>query len=311
MQAHAGSVCRYPNSESRVLLDTLAEKERVPRDQILIGSGSGEVLEAYGASLGGEGGNVVTAWPSYGQLVGAMERRGSTIVNVPLNERLELDLKAMAAAITAETQCVYICNPNNPTGTMVDPEKLRAFAIEVSPQVPVFIDEAYLECSDDFGANTMVDLVAAGHNVTVSRTFSKIYGMAGQRIGYAVVPADLSKAVRSRITGGTNLLAMVGAQASLEDPGYVESMRLKIKAGRDALMAVLEELGCRCAEPQGNFVFFQSGIPHGEFRPAMRAEGVMVGRLFPPYEDWCRLSIGTPDEMTVAHAALHKVIGNR
>ena len=308
MQAQAAEVCRYPIADSRALLTTLAEKEGVPRAQILIGAGSGEVLEAYGAHLGGEGGEVVTAWPSYRQLIGAMERRGSTVIEVPLNDRLELDLEAMAAAITPTTQCVYVCNPNNPTGTIVDPEKLRAFAITVSKQVPVFIDEAYLECSDDFAANTMVGLVAEGHNVTVSRTFSKIYGMAGQRIGYAVVPADLVAPVRSFITGGTSMLAMVGAQASLADLGYVESMRRKLKAGRDGLIAVLDELGCRYVEPQGNFVFFQSSVSIADFRPAMQAAGVKVGRAFPPYDDWCRISIGMPDEMTVAQAALREVL---
>ncbi len=308
MQAKAAEVCRYPIADSRALLTALAEKEGVPRSQILIGAGSGEVLEAYGAHLGGEGGEVVTAWPSYRQLIGAMERRGSNVIEVPLNERLELDLEAMAAAITPSTQCVYICNPNNPTGTIVDPKKLRTFAINVSKQVPVFIDEAYLECSDDFEANTMVDLVAEGHNVTVSRTFSKIYGMAGQRIGYAVVPADLVAPVRSLIRGGTSMLALVGAQASLDDPGYVESMRRQLKAGRDGLIAVLKELGCRYAEPQGNFVFFQSSVSIAEFRPAMHAAGVKVGRAFPPYDDWCRISIGTPEEMTMAQAVLREVL---
>ncbi len=307
MQEKAAEVCRYALTDSRTFLTMLAEKEGVPPEQILVGSGSGEVLEAYGASLGSAGGDVVTAWPSYRQLVGAMERQGSTVVEVPLNARKELDLDAMAAAITPTTQCVYICNPNNPTGTTVAPEKLRNFVIEVSQRVPVFVDEAYLECADDFANQTMGGLVAAGHNVTVSRTFSKIYGMAGQRIGYAIAPAGLAKSVRPLITGGTNLLALVGAQASLADAAYVETMRLKIKAGRDALIAVLDELGCAYAEPQGNFVFLRSSVPIAEFRPAMRAEGVLVGRAFPPYDDWCRISIGTPEEMTVAHAALREV----
>jgi histidinol-phosphate aminotransferase len=308
MQAHVTAVPRYPVAESRALLKTLAEKEGVPSEQILLGAGSGEVLEAYGAHLGGAGGEVITAWPSYRQLAGAMERRGSTVVEVPLTSTKVHDLDAMAAAITPRTQCVYICNPNNPTGTKVNADKLREFAIEVSKQVPVFIDEAYLECTDNFAAETMVGLVAAGHNVTVSRTFSKIYAMAGQRIGYAVVPEHLTKPVRTQITGGTNLLALVGAEASLADTAYLETTRQAIKAGRETLIAVLEDLGCPYAEPHGNFVFFQSGVPITEFRPAMQAAGARVGRHFPPYDDWCRISIGTPAEMAVAHTALREVI---
>lgn len=308
MREHAAEVCRYPIGVSRTLLNSLAEREGVTADQILLGAGSGEVLEAYGARLGGEGGEVVTARPSYRQLVGAMERRGSTVVEVPLNARKELDLAAMAAAVTPRTRCIYVCNPNNPTGTKVNATELRAFATEVSRRVPVFIDEAYLECTDDFAGNTMVDLVAQGHDVTVSRTFSKIYGMAGQRIGYAVAPVAMAKSVRRLITGGTSTLAMVGAQASLEDADYLETMRRQIQAGRDGLTAVLRELGCRYAEPQGNFVFFESGIPIAEFRAAMARAGVLVGRPFPPYDRWCRLSIGTPAEMAVAHDALRTVL---
>ncbi len=307
MRESVTDVCRYPISASRTLLKTLSEIEGVPSEQVLIGAGSGEVLEAYGAKMGSKGGEVVTAWPSYRQLVGAMERRGSVVVEVPLNARKELDLAAMAAAINPRTQCVYVCNPNNPTGTKVNASELRAFAIEVSQRVPVFIDEAYLECSDDFSTDTMVDLVAEGHDVTVSRTFSKIYGMAGQRIGYAVAPRKTADSLRRMITGGTNLLAMVGAQASLDDVDYLKTARQRIKAGRDALISVLDELGCRYADPQGNFVFFRSGIPIEEFRPAMREAGVMVGRPFPPYDHWCRISIGTPQEMAVAHAALRQV----
>lgn len=310
MRESVTEVCRYPMAVSRNLLNTLAEIEGVPSEQILVGAGSGEVLEAFGAKLGAKGGEVVTAWPSYRQLVGAMERRGTVVVEVPLNARKELDLAAMAAAITPRTRAVYVCNPNNPTGTLVNGASLRAFTMEVSQQVPVFIDEAYLECTDDFTHNTMVDLVAEGYNVTVSRTFSKIYGMAGQRIGYAVAPIEMAKSLRRMITGGTNLLALVGAQASLDDGDYRETTRLAIKVGRDALIAVLEELGCRYAEPHGNFVFFESGVPIAEFRSSMSKAGVLVGRPFPPYDRWCRISIGTPEEMAVAHAALREVLAS-
>jgi histidinol-phosphate aminotransferase len=221
---------------------------------------------------------------------------------------MEHDLTAMAAAVTATTQCVYICNPNNPTGTIVDPAALREFVISVCQKTPVFIDEAYLECSDDFSANTMVGLVRDGHPVTVSRTFSKIHALAGQRIGYGVMSADLAKSLRLHMTGGANLLGLVAAQASLDDPDYIETTRQKIKAARDALISVLAELGCDYAEPQGNFVFCRTGVPIAKFRPAMHAEGVIVGRAFPPYLDWCRISMGTPEQMAVVHAALRKLL---
>jgi len=144
--------------------------------------------------------------------------------------------------------------------------------------------------------------------VTIARTFSKIYGLAGQRMGYGIMQPEMAKGMREFITGSVNLLGVVGAMASLDDANYVEQTRLKIKAGRDALIGVLKEFGRKYAEPQGNFVFFHTGIPIDEFSKRMRTENVIVARAFAPLLDWCRISIGTPEEMAVCHAALRKVL---
>jgi histidinol-phosphate aminotransferase len=308
MQRELPRAHRYPYAKGPELARLVAAKEGVAPENIVMGVGSGEVLETYGVYLGRERGEVISAAPGYLQLVGAMERMGSRVVPVPLNDRLEHDLDAMAAKIGPDTKAIYLCNPNNPTGTIVAPEKLRAFIAEVARKVPVFIDEAYLECSDNFSANTMVGLVREGHNVTVARTFSKIYGLAGQRIGYGVMPVEMAKGIRTFSTGSLNLLGVVAAEASLADAGYVEATRRKIKAGRDALIALLKEHGRRYAEPQGNFVFFHTGMPIAEFQQRMRRENVVVARAFPPLLDWCRITIGTPEEMAVAHAALRKAL---
>jgi histidinol-phosphate aminotransferase len=280
----------------------------VPENHIVLGVGSGEILETYGMYLGRQQGEVITVSPGYMQMTKAMERMGSRIVTVPLNDRLEHNLDAMASRINANTKAVYLCNPNNPTGTIVNAARLRAFCIEVAKKVPVFIDEAYLQCADDFAANTMVGLVRDGHNVTVARTFSKLYGLAGQRIGYGVMTPAMAEALRPFMTGSVNLLGVVGALASLEDAAYVDATRAKIKAGRDALIAVLKQLGRRYAEPQGNFVFFHTGRPITEFQQQMRSENVLVARPFAPLLEWCRISIGSPEEMAVCHAALRKVL---
>jgi histidinol-phosphate aminotransferase len=309
MQAHLGQVGRYPFALTPRLVATIAAKEGVTPEHIQLGVGSGELLEVYGMYFGRDKGEVVSAAPGYMQFIGAMQRMGTRAVTVPLNDRLEHDLDAMAAAVGPDTKCVYICNPNNPTGTLVAAAKLRAFALEVSKRVPVFIDEAYLDCADDYAGNTMVDLVRDGHDVTIARTFSKIHGLAGQRIGYAVTSPARAKAIRPFLGGSVNLLGVVAAQASVDDPGYIEALRRRIKAGRDALIAVLNELGCRYAEPQGSFVFFQTGRPIAEFQAAMRAEGILVARPFPPLLDWCRITIGTEEEMVLAHAAIRKVLG--
>lgn len=308
MQAEVARTHRYPFSLVPKLVQTIADKEGVTPDHIVLGVGSGEVLETYGIYLGRERGEVLSAAPGYMQLAMAMERMGSKSVRVPVDAQFGHDLEAMAAAVTADTTCIYLCNPNNPTGTVTPPARLRDFIVEVSKRVPVFVDEAYLECSDDFAANTMVGLVRDGHHVAVSRTFSKIYGLAGQRIGYGVMAPELAESIRAFMTGSVNLLGVVAAQASLEDTGYVEATRRKIKAERDALLGVLRERGRRYAEPQGNFVFFHTGMPIQDFQQRMRAEGVIVARPFPPFLDWARISIGSPAEMAVARTALRTVL---
>lgn len=308
MRAHLELTCRYPYGLTPTLVKTIAAKEGVSPDHIVMGVGSGELLEGCAALFSREPGEVVTAVPGYMQLVAAMERRGSRVVGVPVNDQLEYDLDAMAARVGPATRCVYICNPNNPTGTLAPAERLRDFAIAAARHAPVFIDEAYLECADDFAGNTQVGLVRAGHNVIVARTFSKIYGLAGQRIGYAVMAPETARVLRPHLTGTMNLLGVVAAQASLADTGFVAAARARIKAGRDALLAVLRAKGRRYAEPQGSFVFFHTGQPIAEFQAKMRAEGVIVARAFPPLLDWCRISIGTPAEMAVAHTALQKVL---
>lgn len=316
MRAHLDLTCRYPYGLTPTLIRTIAEKEGVTPDHILLGVGSRELLEACGACFSREPGEVVSAQPGYMQMIGAMERHGSKVVSVPVNDRLEHDLDAMAAKVGPATRCVYICNPNNPTGTLIPAARLRDFAIAMSKQAPVFIDEAYLDCADDYAGNTQVGLVREGHNVVIARTFSKIYGLAGQRIGYAVMAPELVKTVKGCMTGTMNLLGVVGAQASLEDTAFVEGARRRIKAGRDELIGVLKEKGRRYAEPQGSFVFFHTGQPIAEFQAKMRAAGVIVARPFPPLFDWCRISVGTPAEMaggargaaagTVRHGQGHK-----
>jgi histidinol-phosphate aminotransferase len=171
----------------------------------------------------------------------------------------------------------------------------------------VFVDEAYLEISDKFEENTMAPLVAAGHNVIVARTFSKMYGMAGVRMGYGLMPAADAKGAATVNSNHLSVLAVAASIASLEDETYVADTRAKIKAERDKLCALLTQLGRKYAEPQGNFVFVQTGMPVKMFQEKMAAEKVLVGRAFPPALDWCRISIGLPEEMVLCHAALKKV----
>ena len=300
--------CRYPFAESKELIKLIAAKEGCAVDNVVLGVGSGEILDITGFHFGLQRGEIIAAEPGYTQLMRAAELQGGKSVWVPLNKKLEHDLPTMAAKITDKTSLIYVCNPNNPTGTVVNAAELKAFAIAAAKKVPVFIDEAYLDCADDYEGRTLVQLVTAGHNVVVARTFSKIYGMAGLRMGYGIMSAQLAKEVKPLSTGSVNMLGVVAATASLQDATYVAETRAKIKAGRDALVAVIQGLGREYAEPQGNFVFFKTGMPIKTFQEKMLAEMVQVARPFPPMLEWARLSVGLPEEMAVCHAALKKVL---
>ena len=308
MRAAIGRSCRYPDLEEQELLKLIAAREGCPVDRIVLGNGSGEILEAAGSHFGYQHGEIVAADPCYMQLLQAADRAGGKAVRVPLNSRMEHDLPAMAAAVGPRTSLVYVVNPNNPTGTVCEAAELKEFVRTVSARVPVFIDEAYLECTDDFAGRTCMGLVNAGHNVVVARTFSKIFGMAGCRLGYAVLPAPLAAPLRARMTGSLSLSTIVAGIASLQDAAYVDATREKIRAGRKALTAVARSLGRECTAAQGNFVFLHTGLPVQEFVAKMRAEGVLVGRAFPPLLDWARITVGLPEEMEVCHRALRKVL---
>ena len=308
MQQTMARSYRYPHAQAQQLIDAISKKENVPTDHILLGVGSGEILLAAGRYFGEKKGEVIAAVPGYTQLIDAMKSAGGSAVLVPVNDQWQHDLDAMATKISEKTSCIYLCNPNNPTATVCDTAKLTAFVIEAAKKVPVFIDEAYLECADDFAERTLVGLVTAGHDVIVSRTFSKIYGLAGLRIGYAVAKPSLLAPIKELITGNPNLLGMVAAHASLLDHDYCERTRLQIKAGRDAVNSVLQQLGRKFTASQTNFVFFHTGIPIDRFQELMKKEQIHVARPFPPMLDWCRITIGLPDEMKLINQALRKIL---
>jgi histidinol-phosphate aminotransferase len=308
MRAATEHAFRYADAEERELLAAIAAREGCRPEQIVLGAGSGEILDVAGFHFGFDKGEIVAANPSYMALLNAADRVGGRAVRVPLNARLEHDLPAMAAAVNERTTLIYLVNPNNPTGTVCDAQELRDFVRAQSQRTTVFIDEAYLEMSDDFAGRTCAPLVQEGCNVVVARTFSKIFGLAGMRLGYAVMPAKLATTLRARMTGSLSVVTIAAALASLQDHAYVAATRAQIAAGRDAFLAEVRALGRTSAVPHGNFVFFQTGLPVQEFLAKMRAEGIEVGRSFPPLLDWARVTIGLPEEMAACHRAMRKVL---
>ena len=298
---------RYRSSAYAELAKLVAEQAGVPADHVLVASGSGEVLCLAGMAYGLAGGEIVAASPTYHQLTGYAQTVGAYIHRVPVDAGMQHELEAMERRITHAVRLVFVCNPNNPTGTVLPADRLRAFCEGVSRRAVVFVDEAYHEYVDDPAYASMVSLVRAGHNVIVSRTASKIHGMAGLRIGFAIARPDLIARLQQYGMGFPNVLAARAAIASYRDPEHQAFSRAKNREARSYLYALFDELGRRYTASQGNFVFFHTGRPIQEFQAAMQAKGVLVGRPFPPFLEWCRVSTGTMDEMKRFGAALRDV----
>lgn len=312
MVAKAALTARYADAEGEELKKQIAAIEGVTPEQVFLANGSSPILAAFGEMVAQNGkGQLVTSIATYEGVPRAVAAYGGELIQTPLTAEFGIDLDAMAAKVSKKTTATYVCNPNNPTGNMVDPVKLKAFAIEASKTAPCFIDEAYLDLCDDYAGNVMTGLVRDGHNVVICRTFSKIYGMAGQRLGYGIASPEMAKQMgMATRMGGVNHLGIVAAMASLADAEFVPTMRPKFKAGRERLYNVVKEIGRPIASnPQASFVFFDVGMPNKDFAEKMMAEGVrVVGRSWPGYDTWTRICVGDDWEMDRCEAALKKVL---
>ncbi|MBA3919634.1 MAG: aminotransferase [Gemmatimonas sp.] len=276
---------------------TFARHVGVPEDHVLVTQGSSEVLGILAMAYALEGGEIVAPWPTFEDLPRWGETLRATVHKVPLDQHLDHDLYTMDAKIGSGTKLVFVCNPNNPTSNLADDKALREFVSNVARRTPVIVDEAYFDFVDAPGYKSMVDLVLKGEQVIVSRTASKIHGLAGLRVGFAVARPDIIARLQQYVTGDANVFGLHAANASLLDVEYQTFVKQKNAEGRKLLLDTLARLGKKAAPSQTNFVFFQSGKPVQQLQRHFEGKGFLIGRAFPPYTDWCRVSIGTPDEM--------------
>lgn len=298
MMEALGDINRYARDEAVAFVQAISRFERVPTNHIITTAGSGPVLLMTALAYAEPGKNMITVTPGYLQLSSAFERAGGEVRSIPLTDDLVHDLDAMKAAIDENTVLVYICNPNNPTGTVVDPDELRAFIRSVPSNILVFVDEAYLELADGgLEAHSMINMVRQGHNVLISRTFSKVYGMAGLRAGYGIASPEVLARLRPFHMGGPNLLALVGATAAMQDEASFAENVERYRNTRLMVTEALDGMGVKYADAQGSFVFIHTGIPVERFQSLMEERNILVGRPFPPKLDWARVSIGTEEEM--------------
>ncbi len=304
---------RYAGAETQALIRKIAELENVSPDTIVLAPGSSPLLRILGDQFATDlpGGELITATATFEVLFRAFAARGGDVVHVPLDDQLRFDLDAMASRIGSRTAGIYVCNPNNPTGTALSVDALRAFATEAARTAPVFIDEAYVDMMDDWPRSSCMDLARAGHDVVICRTLSKLHGLAGARIGFAVMRKERADRVRAAArSGGLPRMGVVAALASLDDEAFVTEARQRLRAGRLALERVVAEAGLEYAHgSQANYVYVNTGMPNERFVGLMAEQNVLVvRRSFQGYDNWNRICVGTDAEIEHCRRALARVL---
>lgn len=302
-------VCRYPYGWYKELVEMLAKKHGVNPNNIMLTAGSTEGLKMAGITYGGEGSNIVTADPVFLAISRYAEHFGTYVHKVPVNKNMGHDLEKMEQRITQSTRLVYVCNPNNPTSALEPAKELEAFCSAVSNRTIVFADEAYFDYIEDPAYPSMIELVQKDMNVIVARTFSKVYGLAGIRIGYLIARPDIIERLGKSVMAGPNILAVAAAKAALEDEAFYKFSLEKTKEGKKMLTNTLDGLGIEHVPSAANFIFCKTGRPISEVYASYMKEGIKVGRPFPPMLDWCRMSMGTIEQVELLCAATKKVFG--
>ncbi len=286
----------YSGAARRELRELIARQENVTPDHIIIGAGSREILNVAGLLCGLENGALVSPFPTFEAINSYAKNLGATVHRAPLDDEMGVDLAKMASMITNDTKLVYLCNPNNPTGKTIPDAQMRPFCEEISKDRLVFVDEAYNEYVDDLQYKSSVELVREGRNIIVSRTASKIHGLAGLRVGFGIAQPDLIRRLQQISTGTTNIVGLRAAIASYRDREFQQFCLQKNKASKEIVYKLLQETGRRYLDSQTNFIFLHTGRPIEKFQQTMEKRGFLVGRPFPPYKNWCRLSLAKPEE---------------
>jgi histidinol-phosphate aminotransferase len=311
--ASASEAPRYADATIGTLTNQLAAHEGVTPSQIVIGAGSGELLKMAGllAVTTTAGAEVVASRPTYEELPVFAETLGLKVRWVAPDSGHRHDLSAMREAITPLTRLVYVCNPNNPTGTAVTRDALETFVRSVPASCTVIVDEAYIDLTDQPGVATVAALVKDVPNMVVLRTFSKLHGLAGLRIGYAIAPAELAQRLAALSLTWPNNTGLSAAIASFNDHAFLKATRAALTGDRARVHATLDRLGLDRADAQGNFVFFDTGGPLQRFQDRMLAEGIKVGRRFDGYDTWARVTIGLRQEVDRFLRALARALSGQ
>jgi len=294
-----GDANRYPSLRSD-LMQAIAAREHVRSENVVLGAGSTEVLKMAVQGFGTPGGHLILANPTYedaGFYAGSMDLE---VHRVPLQPDMTHDLDAMRSLAESASGpvCVYVCNPNNPTGTLTPCAPIDEWIASASDQVHFLVDEAYFDFVTAPEYWTAIKWITEKRNVLVARTFSKVYGMAGIRLGYGIAHPETARQLRQlNVRNNANHFAQLAALASLRDPDFVERSLRVNNRGKDILYQCLRELDLEYFPSHTNFVMHRINGDLRAYNTAMGQRGIRVGRPFPPMLDYSRLSIGLPEEM--------------
>lgn len=292
---------RYPFNVTRLqtFRKDLASFYGLKEESLLITAGSGEALAMLARHF--NKGNIVTATPTFGILPNTAKKIGTEVIEIPLNYDKVHDLQAMTSAINSNTKLVYLVNPANPTGTILKPSVIKSFCEEVSKKAVVVIDEAYIDFLDAPDNESMVQLIEYNPKIIVVRTFSKIFGMAGMRVGYLMAHPTMINELEPNYFSNSQLavstITQCAAMESLKDLSHCKLSKQKNAEARNYSMSELKKLNLRVIPSYTNFIFFSLGNYPGDFAQDMLKKNVALRSNNYPDGKWCRLSIGTLDEM--------------
>ncbi|TWR31114.1 histidinol-phosphate aminotransferase family protein [Mucilaginibacter pallidiroseus] len=300
---------QYPFRSVSDLTGKIAKYEGISQRTIVVDAGSTPLLHAAALLYTKGGKSVISGDPSYDDLPSYAEDFESKWIKVPLTADYKLDLDAMEAMVDDKTGLVYICNPNNPTATVVDTAKLKSFCERVSKKTMVFVDEAYIDYMPDAQAASMISQIKAGNNIIIARTFSKLYGFAGLRLGYAIAQPDTIKQLKRYSSGGFGVSAptLAAANAAYREEAFLADALKKTNASKEYLYAVLKKEGYEYIPSSANFVMFPLKMDGQKFSAEMMKRGVGIRNWKFNDKDWCRVSIGRMDEMEAFAAAFKEI----
>jgi len=303
-----GLSCRYPDEHNRVLIAKLAKLNNVSEDQILLGDGSSEILKLCADTFTGKDrGALVAADPTFEPVLQQSALNGAEVVKVPLTTNFAHDLPKMLAG--AKRGLIYVCNPNNPTASITPKRELSEFIGKTPRQTVILVDEAYFHFADSPDYESVIPQVKDHPNLIVSRTFSKVYGMAGLRCGYCVAQKETLEQMRARqMWDSVNIMALAAAAASLDDSNQVPNGQRLNSEARAFTIGELDKLGYKTIPSQANFIMFDCKRPVVPLIQALKQRNVEVGRLFPALPNYMRLTIGKKSEMEAFLGAFKEVM---